>query len=75
MKVRCLVGGCGWEQEGDLSVVLEKAAEKHRTKSHFWVKPGRVHRIEFEENKETPVEIISSGRKAELRRKPAHRWV
>lgn len=78
MIVRCLVGGCGWHEEGDLSVLLEKAAEDHRAEKHLWVKPGRVHR--FDPLPEEPVisgPVLPSGRKAQLRkpnRLTARKW-
>lgn len=71
MIVRCLVGGCGWHEEGDLSVLLEKAAEDHRAEKHLWVKPGRVHRFDpIPEEIAEPV--LPSGRKAQLRRPVIH---
>ncbi len=68
MIVRCCVGGCDWNAEGDLTVQLLKAVEVHRQEKHLWVKPGRLHR--FDPIPEEPVNsdpVIPSGRKARLR--------
>lgn len=74
MKVRCLVGGCGWSQEGEFSVALELAAEEHRIESHDWVKQGRVHQLDLglvEQVKKAHPK--PSGRKAELRNQISYR--
>lgn len=75
MKAKCWVGGCDWEMEDEHSVPLDIAAEDHRADKHFWVKPGRVHRIILDpvEPVEEPA-VQPSGKTVRLKTPKAMSW-
>ncbi len=57
---------CEWEATDPSAVALAVAAENHRRDAHFWVAPGKCHRVELEPHEQ---QAVDEGIAAELRAK------
>jgi len=67
VTAHCLVGGCGWRATRELVVQVLREVEAHRREKHEWVKPGRLHRLEFPQlPPPAVVPVPSSGKRARM---------